>query len=324
MIKWFFISSQPQYGLSQTPLTTVHVHVCAPLHRFLPYLYFFWWCTLTSCVGRFWLVRGCFLELLRVCGWRLSGVVVSHLLPLSLSLSSLFLFPLSPSLPPSPSPFTLSSSLSPSSLPHSPLPSPFLILHPFLPFSLSFPPSLPSSLSANVQVSLRIIAQSSTDHSFSYSALTLWMLFLYVEVSFRLERLPGQLLNFSRPFAAHWYVDTEGIFIKTFSGVGTLDSMELGPEDVSLLERCPHFRGWYLQASMQLGPEDVSLLERCPHFSTLFFLQHRVSSGNHELSDQTPDNARNSPKTAKENSGRKFTLFRNSPKGITPRTHQTN
>ena len=34
--------------------------------------------------------------------------------------------------------------------------------------------------------------------------------------------------------------------------------MELGPEDVSLLERCPHFRGWYAQAS----PKDVSLLER--------------------------------------------------------------
>ena len=37
--------------------------------------------------------------------------------------------------------------------------------------------------------------------------------------------------------------------------------MELGPEDVYLLERCPHFRGWYVQASMELGPEDVSLLE---------------------------------------------------------------
>ena len=22
--------------------------------------------------------------------------------------------------------------------------------------------------------------------------------------------------------------------------------MELGPEDVSLLERCPHFRGWHI------------------------------------------------------------------------------
>ena len=39
--------------------------------------------------------------------------------------------------------------------------------------------------------------------------------------------------------------------------------MEVGPEDVSLLERSPHFR---VQASMEVGPEDASLLERCPHF----------------------------------------------------------
>ena len=31
--------------------------------------------------------------------------------------------------------------------------------------------------------------------------------------------------------------------------------MELGPEDVSLLERCPHFRKCYVQASMESGPE---------------------------------------------------------------------
>ena len=43
-------------------------------------------------------------------------------------------------------------------------------------------------------------------------------------------------------------------------------SVELRPEDVSLLEKCPHFRGCYVQALMELGPEDVSLLERCPHF----------------------------------------------------------
>ena len=42
--------------------------------------------------------------------------------------------------------------------------------------------------------------------------------------------------------------------------------MELGSEDVPLLERCPHFRGWYVQTSIELGSEDVSLLERCPHF----------------------------------------------------------
>ena len=47
--------------------------------------------------------------------------------------------------------------------------------------------------------------------------------------------------------------------------------MVLGPEDVSLLERCPHFRGCYVQASMVLGPEDVSLLERCPHFSGVMY-----------------------------------------------------
>ena len=35
--------------------------------------------------------------------------------------------------------------------------------------------------------------------------------------------------------------------------------MELGPEDVSLLERCLHFRGWYVQVSMELVSEDVSL-----------------------------------------------------------------
>ena len=28
-------------------------------------------------------------------------------------------------------------------------------------------------------------------------------------------------------------------------------SMELGLEEVSLLERCPHFRGWYVQASIE-------------------------------------------------------------------------
>ena len=42
--------------------------------------------------------------------------------------------------------------------------------------------------------------------------------------------------------------------------------LTLGPKDVSLLERCPHFRGCCVRTSMELGPEDVSLLERCPHF----------------------------------------------------------
>ena len=42
--------------------------------------------------------------------------------------------------------------------------------------------------------------------------------------------------------------------------------MVLGPEDVSLLERCPLFRGCHVHASAKLGPEDVPLLERCPLF----------------------------------------------------------
>ena len=42
--------------------------------------------------------------------------------------------------------------------------------------------------------------------------------------------------------------------------------MVLGPEDVSLLERCPHLIK-RVQASMELEPEHVSLLERCPHLS---------------------------------------------------------
>ena len=58
----------------------------------------------------------------------------------------------------------------------------------------------------------------------------------------------------------------EGERCPHFRGWYVQASMELGPEDVSLLERCPHFRGWYVEASMELGPEDVSLLERCPHF----------------------------------------------------------
>ena len=33
-----------------------------------------------------------------------------------------------------------------------------------------------------------------------------------------------------------------------------------------MLERCPHFRGCYVQASMELRPEDESLLKRRPHF----------------------------------------------------------
>ena len=40
-------------------------------------------------------------------------------------------------------------------------------------------------------------------------------------------------------------------------------SMDLGLEDVSLLEWCPHFRECYVQASMELGPNrEVSSFQR--------------------------------------------------------------
>ena len=54
--------------------------------------------------------------------------------------------------------------------------------------------------------------------------------------------------------------------VSSFQRVVCTGFNRVGTEDVSLLERCPHFRGWYVQTSMELGPEDVSLLERCPHF----------------------------------------------------------
>ena len=68
-----------------------------------------------------------------------------------------------------------------------------------------------------------------------------------------------------------------------FRGWYVQASMELGPEDVSLLERCPHFRGWYVQASMELGPEDVSLLERCPHFRG-WYVQASMELGPEDVS----------------------------------------
>ena len=67
-------------------------------------------------------------------------------------------------------------------------------------------------------------------------------------------------------YRLQWSWDLKMCPYPHFRGWYVQASMELGPEDVSLLERCPHFRGWYVQASMELGPEDVSLLERCPHF----------------------------------------------------------
>ena len=56
-----------------------------------------------------------------------------------------------------------------------------------------------------------------------------------------------------------------------------------GGEDVSLLERCPHFGGCYVQDSVELGPEDMSLLERCPHFGGCY-VQALVELGPEDMS----------------------------------------
>ena len=54
--------------------------------------------------------------------------------------------------------------------------------------------------------------------------------------------------------------------------------MELGPEDVSLLERCPHFRGWYVQSWDQSIREVSSFL-----ISPCFSLSHLLHPSRHLL-----------------------------------------
>ena len=69
-------------------------------------------------------------------------------------------------------------------------------------------------------------------------------------------------------------------------------SVKLGPEDVSLLERCPHFRGCYVQASFQRvlctgfngEPEDVSLLEMCTRIRACTDVIMSQRSTSHEYS----------------------------------------
>ena len=65
-------------------------------------------------------------------------------------------------------------------------------------------------------------------------------------------------------YRLQWSLDLKIVPIREVSSFQRV--LCTGPEDVSLLERCPHFRGCYVQASMEMGPEDVSLLERCPPF----------------------------------------------------------
>ena len=88
------------------------------------------------------------------------------------------------------------------------------------------------------------------------------------------------------PHPSHMYYPASHVIQERcphFRGWYVQASMELGPEDVSLLERCPHFRGWYVQDSMELGPENVSLLERCPHFRGWYIQAGTCSWSSHLL-----------------------------------------
>ena len=63
-----------------------------------------------------------------------------------------------------------------------------------------------------------------------------------------------------------WYY--VGKLCTRFNGVEPRH-VELGCGAVSPLERCPHFRGWYIEAD---------LLERCPHFRGWYIEAREVSS----------------------------------------------
>ena len=89
------------------------------------------------------------------------------------------------------------------------------------------------------------------------------------------SRVLKSILDMSRARASQFC----RLKLKTMTGLSCLSMIifttyntslhgEGGGHTSVLLERCPYFRGCYVQASVELGPtaEDVSLLERCPHF----------------------------------------------------------
>ena len=57
------------------------------------------------------------------------------------------------------------------------------------------------------------------------------------------------------------------VSFKVFSGTSLIQTLN-GTEEVSILVRCPYFRGIYIYNCMQ-GKEELSLLERCPHFKSV-------------------------------------------------------
>ncbi len=73
-----------------------------------------------------------------------------------------------------------------------------------LPLSVNFLVAVTCSAVLLCHLILTCIVLLCADHGFTYSALLLAILFLYMEVSQRLTSLPVNMVNISRPFAAHW------------------------------------------------------------------------------------------------------------------------
>ena len=90
-----------------------------------------------------------------------------------------------------------------------------------------------------------------------------------VEETVAQERVEDVSLLERCPHFRGWYVRPEDVSL--LERCPHFRGWYVRPEDVSLLERCPHFRGWYVR------PEDVSLLERCPHFRGWYVRPEDVS-----------------------------------------------
>ena len=70
------------------------------------------------------------------------------------------------------------------------------------------------------------------------------------------------------------------------SGWDVLAPMELGPKDVSLLERCPHFRGWYVCTDDTVFKFPVYFPKRkVPSFQRLY-----INTSSKKTTSHTPHN----------------------------------
>ena len=119
---------------------------------------------------------------------------------------------------------------------------------------------------------------SPLDHGFTYSALFLGALLLYLEFSQRISALPMNMVNISRPFAAHWW-----------AWAGTERNTDRGqfPENIEGFneafanDKCPLYWNPYYWAGVMGSPETYCILG--VSWMSHFLLQHWVSSGHYEF-----------------------------------------